>query len=289
MDKKISIILPARNEARSLDTLLPQILKIDDIDEVIVVNDASTDDTVAICQKYHVKMVNHIYQKGNGAAIKSGAREASGDILVFMDADGQHQAHEIPKLLQKMEQGFDMIVGSRSAASQASIGRLCANSFYNWFATLMVGQKVADLTSGLRAVRTKHFKKFLYLLPNGFSYPATITIAFFRSGYHVGYIPIKAQKRLGKSHLKPFKDGLRFLLILFKIGTLYSPLKVFLPISMLSFITGFCYYLYTYITVHRFTNMSALLFTTAIIIFLIGLVAEQITLLTYSQEREDKS
>lgn len=286
MNKKISIILPARNEASSLDNLLPQILRIDNIDEVIVVNDASTDNTIEICKKYQIKVVNHVYQKGNGAAIKNGAREASGDILVFMDADGQHQANDIPKLLAKIDAGFDMVVGARSAASQASFGRLCANSFYNWFATLIVGQKIVDLTSGFRAVKVSLFKQFLYLLPNGFSYPSTITMAFFCSGYSVDYLPIVAKQRLGKSHIKPLQDGLRFLLILFKISTLYSPLKLFLPISALSFVIGCCNYAYTYATMNKFTNMSALLFTTSIIIFLMGLIAEQITILIYSHTQQ---
>lgn len=286
-NKKISVILPARNEAGSLRVLLPQILQLQQIDEVIVVNDASTDDTIEICQQYQVTVVDHVYQKGNGAAIKSGARKANGDILVFMDADSQHQVNDIPRLLEKIDAGFDMVVGARSAESQASFSRLCANSFYNWFATFMVGQKVDDLTSGFRAVKADIFKQFLYLLPNGFSYPSTITMAFFCSSYSVGYLQIKAMPRLGKSHIKPFKDGVRFLLILFKISTLYSPLKVFLPISLFSFITGCGYYLYTYISTGRFTNMSALLFTTSIIVFLLGLIAEQITSVIYSRIGQD--
>ena len=182
-----------------------------------------------------------------------------------------------------------MVVGARSASSQASLARLCANTFYNRFASFIVGQRIDDLTSGFRAVRTRHFKEFLHLLPNGFSYPTTCTMAFFRSGYSVGYIPIKAEKRLGKSHIKLIRDGTRFVLIMFKIGTLYSPLKIFLPISMLFFSTGICYYAYTFITAGRFTNMSALLFTTSVTIFLMGLVSEQITSLIYSKNQEDSS
>lgn len=286
MDRKVSLILPARNEARSLDILLPAILAIKDINEVIVVNDASQDDTVDVCKKYAVKIINHPYQKGNGAAIKSGACAATGDIFVFMDADGQHQAQDIPKLLQKIHQGFDMVIAARSAKAHANLGRLCFNVVYNWFASLVVGEKIMDLTSGFRAVKADLFKEFLYLLPNGFSYPTTITIAFFRSAYNISYIPVDVKSRLGKSHIKPIKDGIRFLLILFKISTLYSPMKIFFPLSALLSLTGICYYAYTYITLSRFTNMSALLFSTAIILFMMGLVAEQITFLIYSRKKD---
>ncbi|MBE9561819.1 MAG: glycosyltransferase family 2 protein, partial [Proteobacteria bacterium] len=228
------------------------------------------------------------YSKGNGAAIKSGARAASGDILVFMDADGQHDPKDIDRLLSELETGYDMVIGARSSSSQASFGRLCANSFYNWLASWISGHKIADLTSGFRIVKADKFKEFLYLLPNGFSYPTTITMAFFRTGYSVNYIPIVAHKRIGKSHIKLLKDGIRFLLIIFKIGTLYSPLKLFGPLSMVFFLLGMGYYSYTFITDGRFTNMGMLLFTTSILIFLIGLISEQITQLLYSN-RNSKS
>ncbi|MGK0296858.1 MAG: glycosyltransferase involved in cell wall biosynthesis [Gammaproteobacteria bacterium] len=287
MNDQISIILPAKNEASALEIILPKIRVLFPATEIIVVNDGSIDDTINICAKNSVEVVSHPYSIGNGAAIKSGVRAATGEILVFMDADGQHNPQDISSILKRMEEGFDMVVGARSASSQASIGRLCANTFYNWFASMMVGQKVNDLTSGFRAVRADKFMKFLYLLPNGFSYPTTCTMAFFRSGYTVGYVPIEAEQRMGKSHIKLFKDGIRFLLILFKIGTLYSPLKIFLPLSFISFVTGFGYYLYTFLTVGRFTNMSALLFTTSVTIFLMGLISEQITSLLYSKARSD--
>ncbi len=285
-NKSISIVIPAKNEARSLETLLPELKKRYPEAHILVVNDGSTDDTEKICLENSVEIINHLYSMGNGAAIKSGTRKIKGKYLVFMDADGQHKPEDIEKLLDKFSQGFDMVVGARSISSQASIGRLCANTVYNWFATFMVGQKVEDLTSGFRIVKAEYFNKFLYLLPNGFSYPTTSTMAFFRSGYSVGYVPIHAEKRVGKSHIKPIKDGVRFLLILFKIGTLYSPLKVFFPLSLVSFSCGFFYYMYTYFTAARFTNMSALLFTTSVIIFLMGLISEQITSLLYSNAQD---
>ncbi|MGD8378110.1 MAG: glycosyltransferase family 2 protein, partial [Gammaproteobacteria bacterium] len=194
---QISIIIPARNEARSLESLLPAIRRNFPKAELIVVNDGSTDDTPQICAANDVHAVSHPYPKGNGAAIKSGARAASGDILVFMDGDGQHRPEEIQSLLARIEGGYDMVVGARSQAGHASRGRLAANSIYNWLATRITGHHVADLTSGFRAVRATMFREFLYLLPNGFSYPTTITMAFFRAGYSVTYAPITAEQRVG--------------------------------------------------------------------------------------------
>jgi glycosyltransferase involved in cell wall biosynthesis len=225
--------------------------------------------------------VSHPYSKGNGAAVKTGARVATAEVIVLMDGDGQHDPQDIPRLLDKINEGYDLVVGARDAGSQASMGRSMANMLYNSLASFMTGHRIHDLTSGFRAVRTDKFREFLYLLPNGFSYPTTSTMAFFRAGYAVAYEPIHAAKRTGKSHIKPLQDGVRFLLIIFKIGTLYSPLKIFVPLAASVFMIGLGYYGYTYFSVGRFTNMSALMFTTALIIFMVGLVSEQITALMY--------
>ncbi|RKZ39227.1 MAG: glycosyltransferase family 2 protein [Gammaproteobacteria bacterium] len=281
----LSIILPCLNEAQSLQKLLPQLINLHPHAEIIVVDDGSTDNSAEIAAQAGAKVVRHPYRKGNGAAIKSGVRAASGDILVFMDADGQHDPQDIERLLTEFAQGYDMVVGARGAKSQASFGRLCANSFYNWFSGWMVGHAIADLTSGFRAVKADKFKEFLYLLPNGFSYPTTITMAFFRAGYNVNYIPIVAHTRIGKSHIK-FRDAIRFLLIIFKVGTLYAPLKLFGSLSVGFFTMGLGYYSYTYTMGGRFTNMGVLLFITSLLIFLIGLVSEQITQLLYSRRNE---
>lgn len=279
--KSTSIILPARNESPALKLLLPELRRMMPNAEIIVVDDGSTDDTIALCNSHQVNVISHPYSMGNGAAVKTGARAAHGDVLVFMDADGQHKPEDIPRLLEKLTGGYDMAVGARSRSSQAGAHRAIANGFYNWLSSWMVGQDVKDLTSGFRAVRAVKFRKFLYLLPNGFSYPTTITMSFFRAGYGVAYVPIEAPQRIGKSHMRLMRDGVRFLLIIFKIGTLYSPLKIFLPIGLTFFSTGIGYYLYTYMTTHRFTNMSALLLTTAVLVFLMGLISEQITSLNY--------
>lgn len=282
-----SVVIPAKNESGSISALIEQLLALPNLKEIIVVDDGSTDGTGDIAEDLGARVIRHPYSKGNGAAIKSGARAATGDILVFMDADGQHSPDDIRRLLEKIDQGFDMVVGARQAGSQASFGRGLANAFYNRLASYMAGQKVEDLTSGFRAVYREKFILFLSLLPNGFSYPTTSTMAFFRAGFSVGYEPIDAARRKGKSHIKPLQDGVRFLLIIFKIGTLYSPLKLFVPIAFTLFCLGLGYYSYTFITDGRFTNMSALLLTTSLTIFLVGLVSEQITSLLYSNSESN--
>jgi glycosyltransferase involved in cell wall biosynthesis len=273
--------MPARNEAAALGDLLPRLRAAQPNAEIIVVNDGSTDATPEVCARYGARMLIHPYSMGNGASVKTGARAAKGEILVFMDADGQHREGDVAALLKKLDERYDMAVGARSWTSQASVHRGLANVIYNRLASWVVEKPVLDLTSGMRAARAAKFRKFRHLLPNGFSYPTTITMSFFRAGYTVGYVPITANKRNGKSHVRILKDGMRFFVIIFKVCTLYSPLKIFLPISAFFFLTGLGYYLYTFFTSHRFTNMSALLFITSVLVFLIGLVSEQITLLTY--------
>lgn len=286
-DEQINIILPAKNEEASLSTLLPKLVNHYDSQLITVVNDGSKDSTKKVCGKYGVKIINHPYSKGNGAAIKSGARLSNANYIVFMDADGQHEPRNVQQLIEELENGYDMVIGARSSKSQAGILRGLGNRFYNWFAGLMTGQEILDLTSGFRAVDAEKFKEFLHLYPNGFSYPTTSTMAFYRSGYSVKFIPIEAEKRIGNSHLKIFKDGARFFLIIFKIGTLYSPLKIFVPISFANFLLGVSYYGYTFFTAGRFTNMGVLFFISSLLIFLIGLVSEQITNLVYQNNSKD--
>jgi glycosyltransferase involved in cell wall biosynthesis len=281
---QLSIILPAKNEAPALAVLLPQLRAAQPQAEIIVVDDGSTDDTRSICESHGVQRLSSPYPMGNGAAIKRGTRAASGDILVFMDGDGQHDPADVARLLDQLNRGYDMVVGARDWGSQAGVGRGVANTLYNWLATKMTGHPVLDLTSGFRAVRADKFREFLHLLPNGFSYPTTSTMAFFRSAYAVAYVPIKAAQRVGKSHIRPFKDGIRFLLIIFKIATLYSPLKLFAPASVVFFLLGCTNYAYTLYAYHRLTNMSTLLWSAAVIVFLIGLVSEQITGLMYRRD-----
>ena len=287
MSRELSIVIPAKNEREGLSGLLPVLVQDFPDAEIIVVNDGSSDDTLDICTAHNVTVVSHPYSMGNGAAIKSGARIAKGSTLVFMDADRQHDPSHVGQLIAALNSGHDMAVAARDASSQANLWRKVGNAIYNRLASWIVGHEVKDLTSGFRAVRADKFRKFIDLLPNGFSYPTTITMSFFRAGYAVCYVPFTAGKRIGKSHIKLMTDGMRFLLIIFKIGTLYTPLKLFLPISLAYFFLGTGYYIYTYITFNRFTNMSALLFIASMLIFLIGLVSEQVTTLIYSQYKED--
>ena len=279
--KGVSVVLPAKNESDSIRGVVSTVRLHLPNAEIIVVDDGSIDETGKEADRAGAKVVRNPYSLGNGGAIKAGARAASGDIIVFMDADGQHDATEIPSLLEQIDAGYDMVVGSRTHASQASHGRKWANRFYNWLASYMTGQPIPDLTSGLRAVRASKFREFIYLLPNGFSYPTTITMAFFRAGFPVAYVPFTAGQREGKSHISPFKDGLRFLLIIFKIGTLYSPLKLFVPIALVHAALGLGYYAYTYSTASRLSIATIFMLTAAVTIFLIGLVSEQITTLMY--------
>jgi len=279
---RLSIILPAKNEAAGLRQTLPRLRAACPDAELVVVNDGSTDETAAVGEEYGAHVISAPYSMGNGAAIKRGARAARGDVLVFMDADGQHDPAHIASLLDKLDAGYDMVVGARNRDGQANLQRGLANGLYNRLATWMTGHPILDLTSGFRAVRTDKFHEFLHLLPNGFSYPTTCTMAFFRSAYPVAYVPIPVAKRAGThSHIRPFRDGLRFLLIIFKIATLYSPLKLFVPVAMGFGGLGLGYYAYTFLTESRFTNMSALLLSASVVVFLIGLVSEQITALTY--------
>lgn len=288
MNEKLSIILPAKNEATNLPPLLAELTALYPMAEILVVDDGSTDRTSEEGRARGARVVRHPYSMGNGAAVKTGARNAKGDLLVFMDADGQHAPADIARLLAKLEEGYEMAVGARQSDTHASLGRRLANHIYNRLASIMTGYRIEDLTSGFRAVRARHFRKFLYLLPNGFSYPTTSTMAFFRSGFPVAYIPIRAGRRGGKSHIRLLRDGARFFLIILKVGALFSPMRFFLPLSLVFFLTAMGYYGYTYVALRRFTNMSAVLLIYSLSLFLIGLVSEQISALHYKGVEDDQ-
>jgi glycosyltransferase involved in cell wall biosynthesis len=287
-----SVVIPAYNEAGVIASVLGRLAaeleRLERSYEVLVVDDGSTDGTAKEVEGVgleSVRLVQHPYNIGNGAAVKTGMRQARGRILVFMDADGQHDPADIEGLVAECER-FDMVVGARGKGSQASWLRSLANGLYNQLATYVTGQQVMDLTSGFRAMRREVARQFTSLLPNGFSYPTTITLSFMRAGYSVKYLPIDAAARHGKSKIRLFSDGTKFLLVIMKICMLFSPLKIFLPVSLYLFLMGIGYYAWTFWTAHRFTNMSMLLFSTSVIIFMMGLVAEQIAQMRFERSEE---
>jgi len=288
MVRKVSVILPALNEAGVIERVIGEIRAVAaqradrDLIEIVVVDDGSTDGTAEAAERAGARVVRHPYNIGNGAAVKAGIRAATGDVCVMMDADGQHRAEEIPRLLEALETHV-MAVGARRSSGHASLARRCANALYNRFASYVTGRRIEDLTSGFRAVRRGVAMRFLYLLPNTFSYPTTITLACFKTGLPVAYVPIDARKREGRSKIRLVEDGVRFFLIILKIATIFSPFRVFFPLSLFSFLAGFGYYLYTFLTEHRFTNMAMLLIVQAVILFALALISEQIAQLRFDR------
>ena len=286
--RKISIIIPVYNEAHTIGDLVLQLRSLYPDFELIVINDGSSDDSAAVASNAGALVYSHPYNIGNGAAIKSGIRIASGDILVFMDGDLQHDPKDIGKMLECFPD-YDMVVGARSMGGQASFGRALGNKIYNWLATYVAKFSIQDLTSGFRAVKADIARQFLYLLPNTYSYPTTLTLGVLRNGRSLKYIPINIQKRkTGKSNISLFRDGVRFFMMIIRICTLYSPMRVFLPVSAMMFVLGGLNYLYTYSIQGRFTNMSALLFTTGILIFMMSLISEQICQMRVERSEEEK-
>lgn len=271
-----SIIIPAYNEADIIKEVVRGLIKVKTLDdEILVIDDGSTDKTGEIAQAAGAEVISHPYNVGNGAAIKAGLRNAKGDIIITMDADGQHDPADIPRLLEYIDK-YDMVVGARSKGQGA---RGIANKVYNVLASYVTGRKVEDLTSGFRAIKADVAKRYIYLLPNGFSYPTTITLALMKSGHSVKYVPIEARRRIGKSKIRPVRDGIKFLNIILKIATLFSPFKIFLPVSGFFFVGGLTYYWYAYLTGTRFPNLPVFMIISGVIIFMMGLIAEQIAAL----------
>lgn len=283
-----SIIVPVYNEAANLKKLLGQIRALGLTDsEIIVVDDGSSDGSADIAMAAGANVVRHPYNIGNGAAVKSGMRAAKGKVIVLMDGDGQHKPEDIPKLLAAANI-FHMVVGARAKGSKLRVHRNLANMVYNLLASYVTRFRVEDLTSGFRAMRRRDALRFIDLLPNTFSYPTTLTLAFLRSGLTVKYVPIQTLYRAGQSKISLVTDGILFLLIITKIATLFAPFRVFLPVSVFFFVVGLGNYIYTYVTQNRFTNMSVFALTTAVIIFMLGLISEQIALLRMERQESGR-
>jgi glycosyltransferase involved in cell wall biosynthesis len=283
----VSVVIPAFNEEPAIGGVLREIkAEVPNLLEVIVVDDGSTDRTGDIAQAAGAVVLRSPYNRGNGASVKAGVRQATGDIVVLMDGDGQHSPKDVRRLLAELKNGHDMVVGERRSGSQAGVHRGLANWLYNRLASYVAGHRIPDLTSGLRVIRRDVMKRFLYLLPNSFSYPSTITLALFRAGYSVTYVPFDAGQRVGRSKINYLRDGTRFLIIITKIATLFAPIKVFLPFAMALFFSGLGWYCYTFITRHRFTNMAMFAMLFGIQLFLLGFIAEQIAQLRFDRSED---
>jgi len=282
--EQTTVVIPAFNEAGSIASVVAELRQAVRWSEIIVVDDGSVDDTEARARAAGARVVRHPYNKGNGAAVKSGIRNANTPFIVIVDADGQHRPSDAVRLVSRLGE-YDLVVGARAPQTQASLARRVGNALLNGVAGYLTQQPIPDLTSGFRAARREHLVEFLPLLPNGFSTPTTTTLAFIKAGYSVRFEPIEAAKRQGTSKIRLGSDGVGFFLILLKVITIYSPLRIFVPISVASFLLGAAYAAWTILTQSHVTNSSVLLIVLSVVIFLVGLISEQISSLRFEGRR----
>ena len=281
-----SVVLPAYNEEAAIGVVVKALTDVARWHEILIVDDGSTDETAERARSAGGRIIKHPYNKGNGAAVKTGLRHASGEFILILDADGQHRAELAPRLIGRLDE-YDLVVGARSSDSQATVVRRLGNRLLAWLATYLSGQPIVDLTSGFRAARRDYLMDFIHLLPNGFSTPTTTTLAFIRAGYNVGFESAEANKRVGHSKIHLVRDGMKFLLILLRVITIFSPLRVFMPVSAASLGIGGGYSVWTAVTQSHITNSSVLLIALGVIIFLLGLLSEQISALRFERRERD--
>ena len=270
----VSVVIPAFNEEAAIASVVAGLRAAAAWSEILVVDDGSTDATAVKAEAAGARVVRHPYNKGNGAAVKTGLREARGEVVLLMDADGQHQPEEALRVVGRIGL-YDMVIGARGRGDQTAL-RAMGNGVFQALASWLTGRDIPDLTSGFRAARRDRMLEFIHLLPNGFSYPTTSCLAFLKAGYNVAFEPIQAKKRLGESKIRVWRDGLKFVLMIFKIVTLYSPLKVFFPIAFASFVLGAVYGVWNVVTHGKIPMGAALLIQLAVVVFLFGLISEQI-------------
>jgi len=280
----VSVVVPAFNEARGISDVVAELTTAGPWYEIIVVDDGSTDETAERAAGAGAVVVRHPYNKGNGAAVKSGIRRAAGEFVMIIDGDGQHRPEDAGRLVSRLGE-YDLVVGARASTTQASVARRLGNSMLNGLASYLTGRHIPDLTSGFRGARRACLGEFLHLLPNGFSAPTTTTLAFIKAGYNVGFEPTEARLRVGSSKIRLARDGAKFLMIILKIVTIYSPLRIFIPISAVSLVVGTGYAVWTIATQRHITNSSVLLIMLAVVVFLVGLVSEQISALRFEGRR----
>jgi glycosyltransferase involved in cell wall biosynthesis len=279
-----SVIIPAFHEAGAIANVVGAIRAAGPWHEIIVVDDGSNDATGERAAQAGAIVVRHPYNKGNGAAVKTGVRRATGAHVLVIDADGQHKPEDARRIVERLGE-YDLVVGARAPSTQATSFRRIGNALLNWLASYLTGRSIPDLTSGYRAAKRAELREFLHLLPNGFSTPTTTTLAFIKAGYSVLFVPIEAEQRAGHSKIKLARDGVKFFLILIKIITIFSPLRIFAPVSAFAFAIGFLYALWTLVTQSHLTNTSVLFIVLAVVFFLVGLVSEQISALRFESRQ----
>jgi glycosyltransferase involved in cell wall biosynthesis len=285
---RISVILPVFEEKETVGVLIPAIIdrlgQEGESFEIVAVDDGSSDGTLEVLRglrEQHpdlVHVVRHVYNKGNGAALRTGIRVARGEIVVCMDADGQHSPDEISQLTSLIPP-YDLVIGARLEGYAGSWHRGAANRFYNALASWLTRTLVKDLTSGFRAMRRGVVLHFLPLFPAGFSAPSTTTLAFLKAGYNVTFVPVHVGKRgAGKSKIRLWSDGGRFVTLILRIIMLYDPLRIFLPTGVYVAIAGVVAAVAGILNARRLvvSGSAVLLLLAALVIWLLGLIASQI-------------